>query len=70
MSSLPSQHDLNIRASTAQTKLDALKTAYDNFVKQWEQIEKEESVLVKQAHQYLDADKMRTILSKIHSSND
>ena len=70
MGVIPTPTDLNNRAILAQTKLDSLKAAYDNFIKQWEEVEKEESALVKQAHQHLDANKMQAILSKIHSSKN
>ncbi|MDD2656386.1 MAG: hypothetical protein PHQ18_02335 [Patescibacteria group bacterium] len=64
---VPTQAQLEESKKMNQEKLLRLQQAYDNFVIEWDGIEKEEKEVLEQLRSYVKKSKIHDILSTIHS---
>lgn len=67
---LPSATELQSRQKVAEERIERLKTAYSEFASAWKEIEKEESGLLKEVHDFIDKAHIHNVLSKIDSIKD
>ncbi|EKE06818.1 MAG: hypothetical protein ACD_18C00267G0003 [uncultured bacterium] len=64
---VPTQAQLEESKKMNQERLNRLQQAYDNFVTEWDGIEKEEKEILEQLRSYVKKSKIHDILNTIHS---
>ncbi len=69
MGGLFPQSELEDRQKKAQQKLLQLKEAYNNFIYFWNQMEQEEKALLKDVHEHIDEEKLKSVLKNIEQHN-
>jgi hypothetical protein len=67
---VPTQDELTQRNNIAQVRLDKLRLVYDNFLKEWQKIEKQEYDLLRSIHTDVDKKNIHDILKKIEHLNN
>lgn len=65
--SVPTSQQLQENIDREQERIDRLEKARDQFLAQWEKIEKEQTDLAEILRVYMDKIKMRDVLQTIHS---
>jgi len=68
--SLPTQAQLDTRQKDAQERLSKLRSAYEDFLKSWKDIEHDTTVLQKNISGHIDTAKMHDILKHIDTLNE
>jgi len=68
--SIPTQQELDQRERDAKERLENLKQAYERFVKEWSNIEKQEFDLLRSIHTDVSKLELHDILQKIESINE
>jgi len=64
---VPTQQEIDERKKQTEKKIADLRSAYEQFLSVWSDIEKEEQELLEEMHQHIDRSQLHGVLKKIDS---
>lgn len=67
---VPTQEELEKRQKEARKRVENLRSTYEEFLKNWKDIESEEYKLLKQLHKHVDESELHSVLQKITNISD